>query len=299
MRLWAAILLLCAGALCATLPFLLMLANQHSTDTLTDTHDETVQSIETQQIARELQNAQDYNRRLAEDGSVAMGEATDPWTGGTVSLDPTYRAQLDTPADGIMATIDYPRLGITLPVRHGTDPDTLATGAGHMYGTSLPVGGASTHSVISAHSGLADRLMFDKLSLRQARAGDVFYIRVLDQTLAYTVTDITVIQPDDFTRLRIQPGKDLVTLLTCTPYGVNTQRILVTGTRTTMPDPAPDPKDAPRDRTTPTLIGAWTGLIWLTVTLAAVRALRRRNTPSTRPLPNVFSSRKGKHHAHR
>ena len=155
-----------------------------------------------------------------------LGDNPDPFNHDQPAYDTDYPNELATPADGIMTTVTYPRLGIRLPVRHGTSPDTLDRGAGHVYGTSLPVGGENTHTVISAHTGLADRLMFDKLhSLgRQAEIGDVFYLTTLNQTLAYKVTDIQVVNPDSFDTLRIQPGKDLATLLTCTPYGINTKR---------------------------------------------------------------------------
>lgn len=123
----------------------------------------------------------------------------------------------------------------------------LAAGAGHLYGTSLPVGGTNTHAVISAHTGY-DRLMFDRLSLGQGHVGDRFTIEVLGHTLAYRVTDIRVIDPDDFSVFGIEAGKDEVSLLTCTPYGVNTRRLVVTGERVDIPDPAPVPDDVPLAR---------------------------------------------------
>lgn len=182
------------------------------------------------------------------------------------------------PADGIMATIRYPRLGIDLPVRHGTSPAVLEQGAGHLYGTSLPVGGKDTHTVISAHTGLADTLMFDKLhSLGgQARIGDVFYLTTLDRTLAYKVVDVQVVSPDDFDRLTIHPGRDLATLLTCTPYGVNNRRLLVTGERATMPGQAPTPANAPEDRT-----WLWTWIpiaaLWVLILTAVTVSLTRNS----------------------
>lgn len=127
----------------------------------------------------------------------------------------------------------YPRLHISLPVRHGTDAATLEKSAGHLYGTSLPVGGESTHAVVAAHRGLADRLMFTNLGF--AKKGDLFEIDVQGERLYYKVTDIRVTEPDDVKPLAIEKGQDLVTLYTCTPYGVNTQRLLVTGERTDAP----------------------------------------------------------------
>ncbi len=124
-----------------------------------------------------------------------------------------------------MGAVRYPRLHISLPVRHGTDAATLEKSAGHLYGTSLPVGDESTHAVVAAHRGLADRLMFTNLGL--AKKGDLFEIDVQGERLRYKVTDIRVNGPDDVKPLAVEKGRDLVTLYTCTPYGVNTQRLLV------------------------------------------------------------------------
>lgn len=116
-----------------------------------------------------------------------------------------------------MGAVRYPRLHISLPVRHGTDAATLEKSAGHLYGTSLPVGDESTHAVVAAHRGLADRLMFTNLGL--AKKGDLFEIDVQGERLRYKVTDIRVNGPDDVKPLAVEKGRDLVTLYTCTPYG--------------------------------------------------------------------------------
>lgn len=274
-RIIAGLLLLACSGLFATIPFTLMLVNGAADTSLSDAHSTAVARMRKQAAAQEINRAHQYNQRLYEDGSQVIGEATDPWSGGSSSIakqDRNYQSQLDTPADGIMATIEYPRLGINLPIRHGTDEQTLDNGAGHLYGTSLPVGGVNTHSVISAHSGLANRLMFDKLTLHQGRVGDVFYIKVLDRTLAYKVSGITVVDPNDFSRFHITPGRDEVTLLTCTPYGVNNKRLLVTGERTTMPHPAPNPEDAPKDRSYLIFI-AWIAGIWIAILIVTLTVL--------------------------
>ena len=120
----------------------------------------------------------------------------------------------------------------------------MDNGLGHLHGTSLPVGGESTHSVITGHTGVADKALFTRLT--ELRKGDVFYVKVAAQTLAYKVTRIRKVDPDDLRSVRIQPGRDLVTLVTCTPIFLNTYRLLVTGERVSMPDDAPYPEDAPR-----------------------------------------------------
>ncbi|PKU93193.1 class C sortase [Bifidobacterium pseudolongum] len=247
----AGCLLLVVSATCATIPFALQHANQGGLAAVNAGHANAAAIMDTKTRERELADAARYNQRLAGSGQPVLGDNPDPFNNDQPTYDAEYLHELDLPADGIMATVAYPRLGIELPVRHGTSAGTLEQGAGHVYGTSLPVGGENTHTVISAHTGLADTLMFDKLhSLGgQAQVGDVFYLNTLNQTLAYKVTSIRVVNPDEFDQLKIQPGQDLATLLTCTPYGVNTKRLLVTGTRAHMPDQAPLPQHAPEDHT--------------------------------------------------
>ena len=190
--------------------------------------------------------AREYNRRLAATPHV-IGETSGK--DGTIDgdfgfkSDTEYQNLLDF-GDGIMATIEIPSIGVDLPVRHGADAYALENGAGHLHGTSLPVGGQSTHSVITGHTGVADKALFTRLT--ELRKGDVFYVRVAAQTLAYKVERIRKVDPDDLRDVRIQPGRDLVTLVTCTPIFLNTYRLLVTGERVSMPGDAPYPEDAPK-----------------------------------------------------
>lgn len=283
----AGLILLTLSILFATLPFMLMVFNSSISSRAVQTHDEDVDKLAAHQAEESYSKAQQYNERLFQEGSRVLGEVSDPWSGGKDSLaqeDKTYQHMLNVPADGIMATIRYPRLGINLPIRHGTSDVTLASGAGHLYGTSLPVGGTNTHSVISAHTGY-DRLMFDRLSMGQGKIGDFFYITVLGHVLAYRVNSIIVIEPDDFSHFAIQAGKDQVTLLTCTPYGVNNKRMLVTGQRVKIPDPAPDPKTVPQDHPEYWLI-AGVVVVWLLFILFIFLIIKkRRGKCSTRSLP--------------
>ena len=275
----AGLLCLILSALSGTIPFILMIDNSRQSDRLSDSHAQAVKTVDAKRMAEQYANAQDYNQRLYNEGQPVLGEAEDPWTGVSKSeSDATYSKQLSTPNDGVMATIKYPRLGINLPVRHGTSQKVLDAGAGHLYGSSLPVGGRNTHTVISAHTGLADQLMFDKLRGfgSEAKKGDVFYLITAGHTLAYKVTSIDVVDPSDFTKLKIVDGEDLATLLTCTPYGVNNKRLLVTGTRTSMPKPAPKPENAPKDHTNQWFM-LYIGLFWLTVIVIITLVIRRRN----------------------
>ena len=165
-------------------------------------------------------------RQAAEQYNAMLSGAT--ITEGGVSAPPLAYAQQLT-VGGVMADVDIPKIDVYLPVQHGTDADTLENSVGHVVGTSLPVGGSSTHAVLSAHSGLASSKLFSDID--QLAEGDTFYIHVLGDTLAYKVDAVHTVLPTDTSRLQIEDGKDYVTLVTCTPFGVNTHRLLVRGHR--------------------------------------------------------------------
>ena len=233
--------------------------------------------------------AQDYNKRLAESGQPILGEAKDPFAdvrGGSrasvsdsgesdnqsgagtdadagsasaSSADAEYRSLLDS-GGGVMGTIRIPKISVRLPIYHGTSESALASGAGHLYGSSLPVGGKSTHAVLTGHRGLVEAAMFTRLD--EMRVGDYFYIEVMGRTFGYQVDRITVIEPNDTSQLKIVPGEDRVTLMTCTPYGVNTHRLLVSAIRSAIPDEIPAENDAVKDARA---IGAITGIATLVV----------------------------------
>ena len=163
--------------------------------------------------------AQQYNAMLSGAATIAEGEASAP---------PLAYAQQLT-VGGVMAYVDISKINVYLPVQHGTDADTLERAVGHVVGTSLPVGGSSTHAVLSAHSGMASAKLFSDID--QLAEGDTFYIHVLGEVLAYEVDQIATVLPSDTSLLQIEDGQDLVTLVTCTPFGVNTHRLLVRGHR--------------------------------------------------------------------
>lgn len=214
-----------------------------------------------------------YNKRLAESGQPVIGEAEDPLaelyyndqsdfsdgsgfsSTGTVatgdgdknsasSKDAEYQRLLDT-GDGVMGSIRIPKISVDLPIYHGTSERTLASGAGHLYGSSLPVGGKNTHAVITGHRGLVEASMFTRLD--EMRVGDYFYIDVMGHTLGYMVDRIAEIDPNDTSQLKITSGEDRVTLMTCTPYGVNTHRLLVSALRSVIPEEIPAEDDAAKD----------------------------------------------------
>ena len=140
-----------------------------------------------------------------------------------------YETLLNVAGDSIMGYVQIPKINVSLPIYHGTSNDSLERGIGHLLGSSLPVGGESTHTILTAHSGMASQKMFSDLP--QLKVGDVFYLKVLGETLAYQVDQINTVLPHDTTYLGIEQGEDLCTLVTCTPFGVNTHRLLVRGER--------------------------------------------------------------------
>lgn len=143
--------------------------------------------------------------------------------------DPEYMSLLNLKGDGMMGSIEIPKIGETMPIYHTTFDDVLQNGVGHMEGSSLPVGGASTHCVLAGHRGLPSAKLFTDLD--QIVEGDLFYLNVLNQTMIYQVDRILTVEPDETEWLAIEEGEDYVTLVTCTPYGINTQRLLVRGRR--------------------------------------------------------------------
>nr|WP_303242879.1 class C sortase [uncultured Blautia sp.] len=140
-----------------------------------------------------------------------------------------YNKLLDVSGTGIMSYIEIPKIKCSLPVYHGTDEGVLQIAVGHIEGSSLPVGGLNTHCVLSGHRGLPSAKLFSNLD--KLEEGDIFMIRTLDQTLTYEVNQIRIVLPDEVEDLKIEEGKDLCTLVTCTPYGINTHRLLVRGHR--------------------------------------------------------------------
>ena len=170
------------------------------------------------ELTAQREAAEQYNAMLS---GTAITE------GGADAPPLPYAEQLTV--GGVMAYVDIPKINVYLPVQHGTDAETLERAVGHVVGTSLPVGGSSTHAVLSAHSGMASSKLFSDID--QLTAGDTFYIHVLGEVLAYKVDAINTVLPTDTSLLQIENGKDYVTLVTCTPFGVNTHRLLVRGHR--------------------------------------------------------------------
>lgn len=180
-----------------------------------------------------IQNVDDTSlkdaRRLAEQYNNALAPVSAYEQESLSEASQNYDTLLNMGGNGIMGYVEIPSIQVNLPIYHGTDSETLERGIGHLLGSSLPIGGTSTHSVLSGHSGLAGQKMFT--DLLQVKEGDVFYLHVLGETLAYQVVSLNTVLPYDTSLLGITPDADLCTLITCTPLAVNTHRLLVTGER--------------------------------------------------------------------
>mgnify|MGYP002581478819 FL=1 len=182
------------------------------------TYTAAIEDTDDAELTVQRQAAEQYNAMLA-NATISEGGASAPPL--------AYTEQLTV--GGVMCYVDIPKINVYLPVQHGTGAETLEKSVGHVVGTSLPVGGENTHAVLSAHSGMASSKLFSDID--QLTEGDIFYIHVLGNTLAYEVDGINTVVPTDTILLQIEEGKDLVTLVTCTPFGINTHRLLVRGHR--------------------------------------------------------------------
>ena len=194
-----------------------LLSERYHSDVET-TYTAAIMDTDDAELTAQREAAEQYNAMLS---GIAITE------GGADAPPLPYAEQLTV--GGVMCYIDIPKINVYLPVQHGTDAETLEHAVGHVAGTSLPVGGSSTHAVLSAHSGMASSKLFSDID--QLTEGDTFYIHVLGDTLAYKVDSINTVLPTDTSLLQIEDGKDYVTLVTCTPFGVNTHRLLVRGHR--------------------------------------------------------------------
>ena len=198
--------------------------NQKNQSRAVASYSEEVENLSDVDYQAYFDAADDYNRRLAEtpDAFYRPEEVSG------------YTDTLDVSGTGIMGYITISKIGVELPVYHGTSDGVLQVAAGHLEGSSLPVGGAGTHAVISAHRGLPSAKLFTNLD--ELEVGDTFTITVLDRVLTYEVDQISIVLPTETDLLQPVEGKDYVTLMTCTPYGINTHRLLVRGRRVETPD---------------------------------------------------------------
>ena len=218
----AAVVLFLAGAAVFAYPLISSWLAQKNQARVVQTYQAAVEAEDEAALAEQWALAEEYNENLAGD------PVHDPFVPGSgYALPENYEQVLNV--DGVMGRITIPKIGVDLPIYHGTGEEVLQKGVGHIESTSLPIGGEYRHAVLTGHRGLPSAELFTRLD--ELAVGDEFYIHVLDKTLAYQVDQIATVEPDELEQLVAVPGEDYVTLVTCTPYGINTHRLLVRGVR--------------------------------------------------------------------
>ncbi|MGX0629394.1 sortase A [Corynebacterium afermentans] len=227
-------IILILGAVLLLYPIASTLSAQYRQIKQNEEYSGAVQALSDDAKTEQLRLAHEYNDRLLATGTHARPpEDSDP------GFD-DYMSQLTLPESyRVIARVRIPRINVDLPVYHTTRSNVLYDGAGHMYGSTLPVGGDGTNAVISAHTGMVNAAMFDQLPM--LRPGDDIFIDVMGERLRYRMTSREVVKPDDYDAVTYEPGKDKITLITCTPYGLNTDRLLVHAERVPLDPDTPEP----------------------------------------------------------
>ena len=217
------IILALIGVMLLVYPYVSYRLSERDQTYVVQQYDDSLAKMTAQQMEEEWERARAYNE------SLVTSVLYDPFASGQEDMDAEYLSLLDIAGNGVMCHIEIPKIKVDLPVFHGVSLSTLEKGVGHLEGSSLPVGGAGTHAVMTAHTGLNSAKLFTDLI--ELEIGDEFYIHTLDQILAYRVDNILTVEPEDVGALSMVEGKDYVTLVTCTPYGINSHRLLVRGVR--------------------------------------------------------------------
>lgn len=231
-RVWLimSVIVLIAGVVLISYPFVSSWLNQLAQNKVSATQENTVVTMTSTDLSAEKERAREYNKRLRD----GVSRVIDPFDSkASMPGVNEYREVLNVANDGVMGELIIPKISVNLPIYHFTTDDVLQHGVGHVVNTSVPIGGESTHVVLAGHTGLPTAQIFDRLE--ELRVGDWFIIRVLGEDCAYRVTSTEVVLPNQVSSLSIESGKDQVTLVTCTPYGVNTHRLLVHAERTEVP----------------------------------------------------------------
>lgn len=197
------------------------LYNQIRGEKVLKSYDEAVQTMDEGKRQKYLEEAQDYNKMLARENP----QLSDAFSQEEKKADSAYNHVLNMEESGVMGALEIPKISVYLPIYHGTSQEVLERGVGHLEGTSMPVGGKDTHAVLTGHRGLPSAELFSNLD--QLERNDEFYIHILGETLAYKVFNVETVRPEETGHLAIAKGQDRVTLVTCTPYGINTHRLLI------------------------------------------------------------------------
>lgn len=224
------VLIFIAGIGTMSYPLVSSIINNIDSRNNVEEYTKTTKKMSSEKTLEMFKQAEEYNHSLTNNVII-----TDPFDKEAYEkIGANYEKTLNVDGNGLIGYIDIPKINVYLPIYHGTTEDILAKGAGHLQNTSLPIGGESTHSVISAHTAYPGETFFDYLT--DMEEGDEFFVHVLDRVLKYEVDSIKVVLPEETDDLRVIKGEDHVTLLTCTPYSVNTHRLLVRGKRVEYDD---------------------------------------------------------------
>lgn len=213
------------GVLLCAFPLLSSIYTGVEQNNMLSTYKSEVTATDTQTIKKQVKLAHEYNEALFQISNSSVGDmSTD------ILSDESYNSILDITGKGIIGTIEIPKIDVNLPIYHGTDDDVLSNGIGHLQNSSFPVGGENTRTVLTGHRGLPNAKLFTRLD--ELKKDDLFYIRVGNKTLAYQIYKIEIVKKEEAPDvLGIEEGKDLATMITCTPYGINTHRLIITGKR--------------------------------------------------------------------
>lgn len=217
------VILVLGGVALLAYPYANFLISQQRQSYVTQDYNDSLAKLTAEQLASEWERVQAYNDALS------TNVLYDPFASGEREMDLDYLSLLNIEENGVMSRVKIPRISVDLPIYHGTSTKTLEKGIGHLEGSALPVGGEGTHAVLTGHTGLNTAKLFSDLT--ELELGDEFYIYTLGQILAYRIDSIIVAKPTDVDTLFAVKGKDYVTLVTCTPYGINSHRLLVRGER--------------------------------------------------------------------
>lgn len=265
------ILIFIAGLSLLVYPLVASKWNNYRQEKLIQNYQQTLlKKEETIDYENEIQKAKAYNQALAPHvlpDSFAKAE-------NRKNEDQTYLSALNLTGDGMMGIIEIPKINVRLPIYHTTDKEVLEKAAGHLEGSSLPIGGKGNHAVISAHRGLPSATLFTDLD--QLKKGNHFLIHVLDKTLCYEVDHIEVVEPEDTSSLKIKQGKDYVSLLTCTPYGINDKRLIVRGSRVAYSEKEIQKEEKNNSSSMHTHYGLWV-LMGLSVTGVFIFGLYKKD----------------------
>ena len=279
-------LILLSGIFLTAYPYLYNSYVEKHQSRVIDSYNSAIDNIDKEKLREIKAEVEEYNKGLISESIVL----TDPFDEATIKKNKNsqeFADLLDIGGNGVISTVNIPKIDVSLPVYHGTDERTLSSGAGHLQGTSFPIGGENTHSIITGHTGLSNKRLFTDLT--ELVLGDVFYLKTIGQTLSYEVDSINIVDPSDTSLLNVEDGKDYVTLLTCYPYGINSHRLLVRGYRIPYEKAVEKQKESENEHTTSQWLREYIKAIVIGSIIFAIVILAMIISNRTNKVPRGFS----------